>query len=449
MDVNKKEALALQSLSFLRKDLSKKYRYMMLAFYNLKDMADQKEESLSTDGEFLFFNTDYVLKSMKGKASYRELSYQFLHIVMHCLLGHVYRYSDEMDEQMYHQCADLIAYEAVKKMNSNYKSIPKKISISKEYHQMTQVVRGHSVISAVKSCSQKERYREALYYLGDTFYCDDHRYWNRPNPIVAQSSMGGTAQSGAGNPDHWNSVRGFIENEVYKSGREGRKLWGLFSSGETETVQIGQDNVSDYKKILERLTVMKEVQQVDFDEIDYMWYEIGMSNYGNIPFIEPAECVEKKVQDNIIIAIDTSGSCAGEIASRFLRETCNMIRDMDIHSHNFDIRIIQCDAAIQKEWVIHSEDDIPDFGEMEMSGWGGTDFRPVFKHIDTLIDAGEMEHVAALIYFSDGYGSFPEEPNEDYETIFVLTEYNLSNWNIPEWITKIVLTEEDICELGN
>ena len=114
------------------------------------------------------------------------------------------------------------------------------------------------------------------------------------------------------------------------------------------------------------------------------------------------------------------------------------------------IRILQCDTEIQKEIIIHSKDDIPDFENQVLHGYGGTDFQPVFEHIERLRDKGEIQRVTGLIYLTDAEGDFPEKA-PDYETVFiVINEYGDEGMNpcIPEWITTIMLTEDDIEELS-
>ena len=56
---------------------------------------------------------------------------------------------------------------------------------------------------------------------------------------------------------------------------------------------------------------------------------------------------------------------------------------------------------------------------MELHGFGGTDFRSVFAYVDDLIRQGAFSNLKGLIYFTDGYGTFPER-KPDFEAAFVL-----------------------------
>jgi predicted metal-dependent peptidase len=100
---------------------------------------------------------------------------------------------------------------------------------------------------------------------------------------------------------------------------------------------------------------------------------------------------------NIAVGIDTSGSIADEDIRTFLSEVkgiCDAYEEYTIH-------LFFADAAIQKKFELHSFDELPTIAP----GRGGTDFRPVIE------EASKLD-VTSIVYFTDGYGSFPDhEPN--------------------------------------
>lgn len=55
-----------------------------------------------------------------------------------------------------------------------------------------------------------------------------------------------------------------------------------------------------------------------------------MEHYGNIPLIEPLEYKEVNRLEELVIAIDTSGSCSGETVQRFLGETYGILSEKRI-----------------------------------------------------------------------------------------------------------------------
>ena len=80
---------------------------------------------------------------------------------------------------------------------------------------------------------------------------------------------------------------------------------------------------------------------------------------------------------------------------------------------------------------------------MEIHGMGGTDFRPVFDLIDRLEENKEFSNLKGLVYFTDGYGVFPNrKPN--YETAFVFIDDNYGQPEVPPWAIKLILQSEEI-----
>ncbi len=82
-------------------------------------------------------------------------------------------------------------------------------------------------------------------------------------------------------------------------------------------------------------------------------------------------------------------------------------------------------------------------GSMEIRGLGGTDFRPVFELVDRLIEAGEFSDLRGLIYFTDGYGTFPAH-KPSYQTAFVFLDDEYREPDVPPWAIRLVLQDDEI-----
>jgi len=110
----------------------------------------------------------------------------------------------------------------------------------------------------------------------------------------------------------------------------------------------------------------------------------------------------------IVIAIDTSGSIDEELLGTFLGEVASIMQSYP----NYEIDLITADARVQSHKVFLPGEAL----EYEVSGGGGTDFRPVFEYIDKSID-----YPTLLLYFTDGQGSFPQsEPG--YDVLWLMPE---------------------------
>jgi len=110
----------------------------------------------------------------------------------------------------------------------------------------------------------------------------------------------------------------------------------------------------------------------------------------------------------IIVAVDTSGSVDETLLGTFLGEVSSMMQQYP----NYEIDLITADAKIQSHKTFLPGEVL----DYEVSGGGGTDFRPVFDYIDQYID-----YPTLLLYFTDGQGTFPEnEPS--YDLLWIMPE---------------------------
>ncbi|MFV2014841.1 MAG: VWA-like domain-containing protein, partial [Candidatus Heimdallarchaeota archaeon] len=118
---------------------------------------------------------------------------------------------------------------------------------------------------------------------------------------------------------------------------------------------------------------------------------------------------------NVVVAVDTSGSISNEELVKFTSETHAILSSMA----SVKMTLIDCDAVIQAVVEIENGQSI-DGSKLPWEGrpWtgrGGTSFIPVFNYVEEQGLNPEL-----LIYFTDGYGSFPaSEPS--YPVVWVMT----------------------------
>lgn len=119
----------------------------------------------------------------------------------------------------------------------------------------------------------------------------------------------------------------------------------------------------------------------------------------------------------IIISLDTSGSITEDDMSQYLSEAYSIISIFN----NVEIIAMCCDAEIYKDYitVINSKQDLLDFAKDKIKGGGGTDFRPVIEYVEENFTYNEKSNIG-MIYFTDGYGTFPEE-EPSFKTIWAIT----------------------------
>jgi predicted metal-dependent peptidase len=198
----------------------------------------------------------------------------------------------------------------------------------------------------------------------------------------------------------------------------------------------------DYSEILRRFTVMGENISVNEDEFDYIYYTYGLDHYGNMPLIEPLEYREDKKVKEFVVAIDTSASCRGEIVKAFLNKTYSILKGTENFFTKINVHIIQCDNQVQQDTKITCDDEFEAFIKNgKLTGFGTTDFRPVFEHVNELKEKGEFENLKGVIYFTDGYGIYPEQM-PTYDVIFAFLNEDEHRAPVPPWSLKVILDEE-------
>ena len=232
-----------------------------------------------------------------------------------------------------------------------------------------------------------------------------------------------------------------------------KQFGGIFPGIGTDRLFAQIDSANrekyDFRSVLKRFAANCEVTEINPDEYDMTWYTTGLELYGDMPLIEPTETQESNRLRDFVIVIDTSGSTEGELVKKFVNLTYTILKSEELFQNEINIHIIQCDWEIREHVKITSQTEFDEYiKNMKLRGFGGTSFVPVFKEVEKMRENDEFRDLKGLIYFTDGYGSFPDEPTE-YETIFVYLKEN-EKWNnmeTPSWITKLVLTQEEMMEV--
>lgn len=200
----------------------------------------------------------------------------------------------------------------------------------------------------------------------------------------------------------------------------------------------------DYGDFLRRFATLHERMRVNDDEFDYIYYTFGLDRYGNMPLVEPLEYREDRAIRDFVIAIDTSESCSGDTVQAFMRKTYNILRQVESFNERVNIHVVQCDARIQEDTKITSLEQLDlSLADLQLRGFGGTDFRPVFDYVNLLIEKGELVDLRGLVYFTDGEGVFPRR-QPPYDAAFVFLDDGYSDPQVPPWALKVILNEREL-----
>ena len=212
-------------------------------------------------------------------------------------------------------------------------------------------------------------------------------------------------------------------------------------------LSVANRKTYDFREFLKRFSALSEEMKVSTEEFDYVYYTYGLARYGNMPLVEPLEYQESRRIREFVIAIDTSASCAGGLVKHFVEKTYDVLRSTAAFGRKVNVHIVQCDCDVRKDTKITSVRDLDgEFGEFEARGFGGTDFRPVFKYVDELVKSRELPNLKGMIYLTDGIGKYPEEA-PGYECVFVFVDEDGARRTVPPWAMKVLMTEDEIMEL--
>ena len=70
----------------------------------------------------------------------------------------------------------------------------------------------------------------------------------------------------------------------------------------------------------------------------------------------------------------------------------------------------------------------------------------MFAYVDDLLAAHEFTDLRGLVYFTDGYGTFPSKA-PGYDVAFVFVEEDGKDRRVPPWAMKVVLDEDALFEM--
>ena len=398
----------------------------------------------ATDGQKLYYDPRHVL--LRYKEEKEQSVRDYLHLVFHCVFRHMYIHT-LVDRTLWDLSCDIAVEEVI-----NGLLLPS-TAAKRQEQQQTELDR---LRQTVKPLTAEKLYRhfqdhppQAPEKLRALFRGDGHTPWYLP-PKVTASAGGSSGENGppgegtsglsAAMEQTWKDISARMQMDLETFS----KLQGDRAGALTQNLQAVNRERYDYTAFLKKFAVRGEVMRLDPDEFDYVYYTYGLKLYQNMPLIEPLEYREVKRIREFVIAIDTSGSTSGDLVQKFVQKTYNVLKSTESFFSKINLHIIQCDADIQEDVKITSQEEFDAYLKtMTIKGLGGTDFRPVFAYVDELRRGKEFQNLKGLIYFTDGYGSFPEK-KPDYDAAFVFVEDEYNNPRVPRWAIKLVLQKDEI-----
>ena len=418
-----------------RNELYLSMRFLDVSLSRFFFLPETNITGMGTDGFGIYFYPDALIYLYKKDRIYINRAY--LHIVFHCLFGHL-TIPKTVDTALWDLAADIavesiidgLSVRAVRRYVSPYRK--------KVYQSLREKMKVLTVAGIYQVLEEKEAGREEDTWIGEAdfeklrgeFFVDDHQLWNQEIPPQKMMER----------QKEWKEENEKLQTKMETFAKEASED----AEALAEQVRVENRTRYDYKKFLRKFSVLKEEIQVDPDTFDYIFYHYGMEMFGNVPLIEPQETKEVHKVEDFVIAVDTSMSCKEELIRKFLEQTYSVLSESESFFRKICVHIIQCDDKVQSDVVIHNQEEMERYMEQfEIHGFGGTDFRPVFGFVNELIAKKAFRRLRGLIYFTDGYGTFPAK-KPLYETAFVFLKEDYSDVDVPAWAMKLILEPEQL-----
>ena len=410
----KQTELCLRILQTCRAELCDLFPYLDAAFDCLRWRLGAKP-GFSVDGQAMYFPVRETLKCYSREPA--ALRRGYLHMLLHCLFLHLFKPAGEM--------WDLACDMAVEQMIE--RQAQPRLALENAVRKDCFDRMGNEPLPAERILELLEAgaFPYTMEEMRAAFSFDDHSRWD-------ESATGGLRSQ-------WEQM--LLDAAKNKAGKGKR---GTTSGTAAESPMETAESKYDYRKFLQRFTFPREEVELDTESFDYIFYNFGMEQYGSMPLIEPLEYKEVRRLEELVIAIDTSGSVQGDIVQSFLQRTCDVLRQSGSFTERVEIYLIQCDAEVQSVERLTSLDQLHELiPRLKLRGFGGTDFRPVFAYVDRLLEEKKLTNLNGLLYFTDGVGTYPEK-SPAYKTAFIFNRDDHISPHVPSWAIRAVLTTDNI-----
>lgn len=420
---NKIDQYAKKLLELARDTITVKFRFLDVAIARIKTVSKPGINGFFLYDSIFYYDPVFLLKEYIKEPNIAIRAY--FHMILHCVFLHSFEY-DKLNKEYWDIAADIAVENIILELELTWAAMLKD---SEEIGVLAKLKKSVNRLTAEKIYKEFIINKPSAEMIGlyrRLFSIDNHDMWNKKTDEDYEISE-----------EDWKKITRRIRTEL-----------NAFSDNKTGTESLG-NNINEairdrynYREILQKFTVLGEEIKINDDEFDYIYYMHGLSTYKNMPLIEPLEYKEVNKVKDFVIAIDTSASCRGDTVKAFVQRTYEILKDSENFFNHINVHIIQCDENIQSDTKIENDSDFQEFIKHgEIKGFGSTDFRPVFDYVDELQMKGEFDSLKGLIYFTDGYGIYPEKMPE-YDVIFAFLNEDINRQEVPGWAIKVVMEDE-------
>ena len=419
-----KVEICKEILSDSRNELYLNMRFLDVALHSLRPEPSMELGRTATDGEVLKYNPEFLMDQYR--LGNTQVNRGYLHSILHCLLGHVWNPRGRANLQLWNLACDIAVESVIDSLPYRClrnPSKPYRRAVYQGLEKKVPVLNGEGIFYLLEHTEADSR---TIARLIQEFTVDDHFLWQEESESPRMSME---------QQNQWKDIREKMETELTTFSKEAAED----SKGLCSQLHVENRERYDYRTFLKKFCVLKEEMQIDMDSFDYIFYHYGMELYGNMPLIEHLETREVQKIEDFVIVIDTSMSCKEVLVQKFLEETYSILSQSESFCRKFCVHIIQCDERVQSDVVIENRKQLQEYMKaFKVQGMGGTDFRPAFAYVGTLLARKAFHKLRGLIYFTDGYGTFPLK-KPPYDTAFVFFREDYLDVDVPPWAIKLII----------
>ncbi len=398
-------------------------RFLDVALSRLKVVCREQTGAHLFDGMMLHYDPALLLGQYKSAPHYAARLY--LHTLLHCIFYHG-RNTDKLNRAYWDMATDIAVEHTIVDMGLHLTRLPSDDLLQNRLELLHKQAGGLTAEKLYRHFRVEEPSKKAMEEWHKLCHYDEHIYWDRQEELDLSQA-------------EWRRLSERIKADLKSFSRHRDNAESM-----EQNLREATRERYDYTDFLRKFMVMGETVQVNDDEFDYIYYTYGLQTYGNMPLVEPLEYKDSNKIRDFVIALDTSASCRGEIVQAFLQKTYNILQAGENFFSKINVHILQCDSEVRQDTKITRREEFDDFlAHGKLTGFGSTDFRPVFAYVENLQEKQEFDNLKGLLYFTDGYGIYPERM-PDYDVAFVFLQEDENAPKTPPWAIKIVLEEEEL-----
>ncbi len=396
-------------------------RFLDVALSRMKVVCREQTGAHLFDGITLYYDPALLLGQYKAAPHYAARLY--LHTLLHCIFYHG-RNTDKLNRDYWDLATDIAVEYTIVDMGLHLTGLPSDDLLQNRLALLRKQAGGLTAEKLYRYFRIEEPSHKAMEEWHKLCHYDEHIYWDRQEELALSQA-------------EWRKISERIKADLKSFSKDRNNAESI-----EQNLREATRERYDYTDFLRKFMVMGETVQVNDDEFDYIYYTYGLQTYGNMPLVEPLEYKDSNKIRDFVIALDTSASCRGETVQAFLQKTYNILQAGESFFHKINVHVLQCDSEVRQDTKITRREEFDDFlAHGKLTGFGSTDFRPVFAYVEQLQEKQEFDNLKGLLYFTDGYGIYPERM-PDYDVAFVFLQEDENAPKVPPWAIKIVLDEE-------